>query len=200
MVIRFTFYNSARAIDGLGEDEAHHLVGEGHPGERNLLVGAVVDGLRETVGAADDEHQPAGRSLFPFQPLGKLHAAEFLSVLIHQHHGVGGLQEFENHFPLPFLLLLLAEALGVLQLGQGGDGERHVVGDALGIVVDARYEMLVDGLADQYEFCLHVLVFLKILLGIAACLGRISAKVTLFSQIRNRKCWKKHLFLIEWME
>ena len=43
MVVRFTFYNSTCAIERLGKDKAHHLMREGHLGEGNLLVGAVVD-------------------------------------------------------------------------------------------------------------------------------------------------------------
>ena len=30
VVIRLSFYNGASAIEGLGEDESHHLVREGH--------------------------------------------------------------------------------------------------------------------------------------------------------------------------
>ena len=30
-----------------------------------------------------------------------------------------------------------------------------IMGDALGIILDARNEMLVYGLSDQNEFCLH---------------------------------------------
>ena len=45
VVVRFTFYNSTCAIERLGKDKAHHLMREGHLGEGNLLVGAVVDSL-----------------------------------------------------------------------------------------------------------------------------------------------------------
>ena len=154
-MIRLSFYNGASAIECLGEDESHHLVGECHLGERELLVGAVVHSLRETVGAANHEHESSGSGLLALYPLGKLDAAELLSVLIHQHHGVRRLNQFQNQFTLPFLLLLFAEALGVLELRDGSDVEGHVVGDALGIILDASDEMLVDGLSDQNEFCLH---------------------------------------------
>ena len=155
MVVGFTFYNSACAIERLGEDEAHHLVGEGHLGEGYLLVGTAVYGIGESVGAADDEDESASRGLLALQPLGILYASELLSVLIQQHHGVGGLNQLEYQFSLALLLLLFAEALGVLELRYRGDMEGHVVGDALGIVLDARHEVLVDGLSDQYQFCLH---------------------------------------------
>ena len=45
MVVRLTFYNSTCAIERLGKDKAHHLMREGHLGEGDLLIGAVVDRL-----------------------------------------------------------------------------------------------------------------------------------------------------------
>ena len=157
VVIGLSFYNGASAIECLGEDESHHLVGECHLGERDLLVGAVVHCLREAVGAANHEHESSGSGLLALYPLGKLDAAELLSVLIHQHHGIRRLNLLQNQFTLPFLLLLFAEALGILELRDGSDVEGHVVGDALGIILDARHEMLIHGLSDQYQFCLHFL-------------------------------------------
>ena len=154
-MIGFSFYNGASAIEGLGEDEPHHLVGECHLRERDFFVGAVVHCLREAVGAADHEHESSGSGLLSLYPLGKLDAAELLSVLIQQDDGVGWLDEVEDEFSLTLLVLLFAEALGVLELRDGSDGEGHVVGDALGIILDASDEMLVDGLSDQNEFCLH---------------------------------------------
>ena len=157
VVIGLSFYNGACAIERLGEDEPHHLVGERHLGEGDFLVGAVVNRLRETVGAANHEHESSGSGLLALYPLGKLYAAELLSVFIHQHHGIRRLNLLQNQFTLPFLLLLFAKALGILELRDGGDAEGHVVGDALGIILDARHEMLVHGLSDQYQFCLHFL-------------------------------------------
>ena len=43
VVVRLTFYNSTCAIERLGKDKAHHLMREGHLGEGDLLVGAVID-------------------------------------------------------------------------------------------------------------------------------------------------------------
>jgi amidophosphoribosyltransferase len=88
-------------------------------------------------------------------PFGKFDASKFLSMFIHQHHGIRRLEEFQNQFSFPFLLLLFAETLGVLELRNGCYVERHIMGDALGIILDARNEMLVYGLSDQNEFCLH---------------------------------------------
>ena len=60
VVIRLTFNNSTGAIDLLGEDESDHLVRERHPRERNFLIGTLVQGRGEAIGAADDEYQPTG--------------------------------------------------------------------------------------------------------------------------------------------
>lgn len=159
VMIRLTFYNSTCAIECLGKDKAYHLMREGHLGKRDLLVGAVIYCLRESVRTADDKHKPSSRSLLAFYPLRKLYASEFQSMLIHQYHGIRRLQKLQNQFSLPFLLLLFAEALGILELRNRGYIERHVVGDALGIILDARNEMLVHGLSDQYEFCFHFVGF-----------------------------------------
>ena len=82
MVIRFTFYNSTSSIESLGKDESHHLVGERHLGERDFLVGAVIDCLRETVWTTDDEDESAGGGLLAFQPLGVFDASKLLSMLV----------------------------------------------------------------------------------------------------------------------
>ena len=130
---------------------------EGHLGKGDLLVGAVIDCLRESVRTPDDKYESPGCSLLALYPFGKLDASELLSVLIHQHHGVRRLNQFQNQFTLPFLLLLFAETLGVLELRNRCYIEGHIVGDALGIIFDARNEMLVYGLADQYQFSFHLL-------------------------------------------
>ena len=157
VVVRLSFYDSTCAIERLGKDKAHHLMREGHLGEGDLLVGAVVDWLRKAVGTADDKDKPSCRGLLALYPFGKLDASEFLSMFIHQHHGIRRLEELQNHFSFPVLLLLFAETLGVLEFRNGCYIERHVMGDALSIILDARNEMLVYGLSDQNEFCLHFL-------------------------------------------
>ena len=102
VVIRLTFYNSTCAIERLCKDEAYHLMREGHLGKGDLLVGAVIYSLRETVGTSDNKHESSGSSLLALYPFGKLDASEFLSMFIHQHHGIRRLEEFQNQFlPVP---------------------------------------------------------------------------------------------------
>jgi hypothetical protein len=132
---------------------------EYHTGTRYwwVFLVAVIYSLRESVRTPDDKYESPGSSLLALYPFGKLDASELQSVLIHQHHGIGRLNQFQNQFTLPFLLLLFAETLGVLELRNRCYIEGHIVGDALGIILDARNEMLVYGLADQYQFSFHLL-------------------------------------------
>ena len=75
MMIGLAFDDGAGAVDLFGEDQADHLVGEGHLGEGQLFVGSGIDGWGEAVGAADDEDEAAGGVTLLFQPAGKLDAA-----------------------------------------------------------------------------------------------------------------------------
>ena len=76
-------------------------------------------------------------------------------MLIEQHNGVAALNLFQNEFALGLFLLVLALTLGVLELGDGYEFERHIVADAVAIVVDARLKVLVGGLANQYQESFH---------------------------------------------
>ena len=87
-MIRFPFYNGTRAIEGFREDEAHHLMRESHLGEGNLLVGTLIDCLREAIGTTNDEDKSSGSSLLTLYPLGKFDAAEFLTMFVHQYNGI----------------------------------------------------------------------------------------------------------------
>ena len=66
VVIRFTFNNSTRAIDLLGEGEPYHLMGESHLGEAELFVGTTVDSGGETVRTSNDEDKTSGGLLLLF--------------------------------------------------------------------------------------------------------------------------------------
>lgn len=118
----------------------------------------MIDGGRETIRASDDEDETAGGVALLLQPAGKLDAAVLVAVLVEEDNGVGGLKLTEYQFALHLFLLFLREILGVFQFGDGGDRERHVVGYALGIVVDAGSKVLVGGLAYEDEFGLHALM------------------------------------------
>ena len=117
VMIRLTFYNSTCTIERLCKDEAYHLMREGHLGKGNLLVGAVIYCLRETVGTSDDKHESSGSSLLALYPFGKLDASKLLSMFVHQHYCVRRLQQFLYQFAFALFLLLFAQTLGVLEFG-----------------------------------------------------------------------------------
>ena len=108
MVVGFTFYNSAGTVNLLSENESDHLVGEGHGRQANALISTLIDSRGETVRATYAEDQTTGGGqLFVYQPVSKLHRAEFLAPLIEQNEVVRGLKQFEYLFALTLLLLLL---------------------------------------------------------------------------------------------
>ena len=54
-MIGFSLDDGAGTVDLLNEHKTDHLVGKGHRGEGDLLVGSLIDGRAETVRATDDE-------------------------------------------------------------------------------------------------------------------------------------------------
>ena len=151
MVIGLAPDDGTGTVELFGEDEPHHLMGEGHAGERELLAGTGIDLLGEAVRSADDKHEPASRMGFPFYPSCELGAAQFGAMLVQQNHRVLGLQLTEDQLALGPFLLLFAEAFGGLQFWNGHQLEWHVMADALHVGGDASREMLVVGLAHQYQ-------------------------------------------------
>ncbi len=156
-MIRLTLDDGASAIELLGENKAHHLMRKGHLREGKFLVGTSIDIGRESVRTADDEHKPPDCLLFLQKPLGHFHRAQFLSMLVEQDNGVRRLDKPQYLLALALLLLLFRESLRVFQFGDGGYRKRHVVADSAHIILYTSNEMLVHGLACQYEFCLHLL-------------------------------------------
>ena len=59
MMVRLALQNRARPVQLLGEDQAHHDVREGELRKGQLRVLAGIDGLGETVRAADDKRDMA---------------------------------------------------------------------------------------------------------------------------------------------
>lgn len=108
MMILFTFDDGKGAVELFDEYHSYHLMGEGHLRERQLFVGSVVYGIRETVRTADDEHHVSAHCLlFLLHPSRQFYAAHFLPVFVEQHHMVACLYLLEYQFSLHLLLLLL---------------------------------------------------------------------------------------------
>ena len=155
VVIGFSLDDGTGAIELLGEDKTHHLVGEGHTGETDALGGTLIDGWGEAVGSADAEDKTADGMLLPGKPVGKRHGTELHATLVEKDEMVIGVQLPQYLLSLLLLLLLGSERLGVLQLGDYSDGERHVMPYPADIVGYTCLKMLVCGLAHEYQFCLH---------------------------------------------
>ena len=96
MVVRLAFDDGAGAVDLLGEDEAYHLVREGHLGEGELFVGTGVDGRGEAVWASDDEDESAGGVALLLQPAGELDTAKLAAMFVKQHDGIRRLNLFQD--------------------------------------------------------------------------------------------------------
>lgn len=155
MVIGLTPEDGAGPVELFDKNHAYHLMGESETREGELMLGARVDGIREAVGSANDEHQPARCLPNSGQPTGQLSAAQLASVLVEEHNGVGRLYFVENQRTLSHLLLLLREAFRVFKLGDDGYFKRHVMAEALLIVADDGRDVRVGGLAHKDEKGLH---------------------------------------------
>ena len=143
MMVGLAFQNREGAIKLLDEDEAHHLMAEGHGRERHLGVGAVVHFLCEPVRPTYDEYEPfCSRSHLFFKAFGKLHRGELLAIFIQKDDLVAGLQLLQEQKTLGFFLLVFAEVLAVAWVGKFLHLERGIVPDAAYIFLDAGDEVV----------------------------------------------------------
>ncbi len=149
MVILLALEDGAGAVELFDEDEADHLMRERHLGERDLVVGALIDGGRKAVGATDDEHESAGGLLLLAQPFGKFDAAALAAMLIEKDDGILRGEFLEDEVALALLLLRLAQGAGVLEFGDDEDVKGHVVADAVGIVGYRRLIQFVSCFTDE---------------------------------------------------
>jgi len=155
MMVRFVPENGHCAVDLLDGHYSYHLVREGHERKGDLAIGAIIDRLAESVGAADDEHQVfAGRHL-PLQKIRELEGAVFPAMLIKQEHVHSGREETQHLFPFGGLELVLGQRLGIFDIRQHDELERHVVGEPLLIVLDERHDAGVTRLPRDQQGYLH---------------------------------------------
>ena len=136
MMILLPLEDGAGAVELLDEDQADHLVAEGHEREGDLLVGTAVDGRGEAVGTSDDEYQSAGSGTLVFQPLGEVGAGALLAPFVKQYDGVLRGELVEDECALSLFLLVGAQRTCVLEFGYDLYLEGHVMADALDVVGD----------------------------------------------------------------
>ena len=156
MVVGEVTQDGEGAVVLFDEDEAHHLVGEGHAGEGEAGVGGVIDGGREAVGSADDEDEAAGqRGHLLLQPLGKVGRGVLLAAFVEEDDVVAGLQLAQQLLPFALALLLVGEAGSGADVGDDAQFKGGEAGGACQIVIDGAGEVGVVGLADSEENGFH---------------------------------------------
>ena len=93
MVIRQVVYDCVRSVELFHEQQAYHLVREGHLRERQFLMRGVVNLGGKAVRAANNEYKAFGRYvLLVLDPCRELGGAVLLATLVKQHHAVAWLQ------------------------------------------------------------------------------------------------------------
>ncbi len=156
MMVRFPFQYRERPVQLLGENQPHHDMREGEFGEGQLGVLAGIDGVGETVRAADDEgkrFQPRIGALL--DELRELHGGLFLAALVPQDHVFVRLYLLENQFPLALLLLLHWHGFGIFQIGNGHHLVREIGGNSARVIPDGLIKDVAVGFADPEEFDFH---------------------------------------------
>jgi len=155
-MIRLSIEDGIGSIELLNEDETNHLVGEGHWGKGDFLVGSGIDFGRKAIRSSNDEDESLGNGvLLLLNPVGKVDTAKGLAMLIQQDKVVGGLELAQDKFSFTSLLLFGCEGLGVFQFGNGDDVKSHIVLETSGIVVDESLYVGVSGAANEEKVELH---------------------------------------------
>ena len=155
-MIRLSIEDGIGSIELLNEDETNHLVGEGHWGKGDFLVGPGIDFGRKAIRSSNDEDESLGNGvLLLLNPVGKVDTAKGLAMLIQQDKVVGGLELAQDKLSFTSLLLVGCEGLGVFQFGNGDDVKSHIVLETSGIVVDESLYVGVSGAANEEKVELH---------------------------------------------
>lgn len=156
VVVGFVVEDGHGAVDLFDEEEADHLVGEGHFGEGEFFVGAFVDAIGEAVRSTDDEDDLAGTAVHVVLNLfGEVHGAWSFAAFVEKDDVIGGLDTFEEFVGFTFFLLGLGKVFGVLDVRNFLDLELEVVFESLEVVVDKFDDEFVVGFADNEEEGFH---------------------------------------------
>lgn len=154
-MVGFSAEDGHGAVDLLDKKETYHLMREGHLREGDLAVGPAVDFGGETVRPTDnEEHILSGRHAF-LQIIGKFDGAVFATVLIEEYNESRRADGLENEVAFLRFLLVLREALGVLEFGYYLKVEGQVVSETLAVVVDEGNYMRISRFADYEKSEFH---------------------------------------------
>lgn len=155
MMIRLTAQDRHCAVELLDEQQADHLMAECHLAEGDLRVSMLIDRLAESVRSADDEGQPACGGVQPLLQLaGERQAAILLAVLIQQHNETA-LHSAQDSLALQLLLLRLAQALGVPEVGDNLYVKGDIMLEALNVRLDHLRQFIADSFAHYKKSCLQ---------------------------------------------
>ena len=150
-MVRFVVEDGEGAVELLHEEEAYHLVVEGHLRQGYLVVGGGIDGGGKAKSPSHDKGKGAGAGVHLFlQVLREAHGSVLLAVLVEQHDAVDALQAFEQQGGFALLDFV---GRGVALVFEGGDDfevEVDIVPQPLDVDVDAFLQVGGVGLGDYY--------------------------------------------------
>lgn len=175
MVVRFPLQDGEGAVKLLCKNRAHHLVGESHAGERNLVLRAGIDGVGKAIGPAHAEYQvlgPAGKEFL--QMVCKFQRAVFVSVLVQEHQYILRAHLPENQLSLLFFNLRLRKGRYFLQLRNFRYLEGYIVPQPGRVQVQTFFDPLDVGLPYGKEHDVHITANVTIRLGICKKADRMN--------------------------
>ena len=107
VVVGFVVEDGEGPVELFGEQQADHLVGEGHFGEGDFVRCRGVGFGRETVRPAGDEHQVADSGVhFSLQERSELHGAELLAMFVEKDYAIGFFEPFPHGIEFFFVKLV----------------------------------------------------------------------------------------------
>lgn len=160
LMIRFSPIDLHRAINLLGEHQAHELVGQRHAPERQPLLRAAEHRIGEPKAPADDEHdmaRPVGAELI--ETTGQLLRAPELAANRERNDMRVALDLREDAFALALLHadeLRLAHRLRRFLVGHLHDLKLHIRRQALRVFRNALHQIFFLQLADRHDLNQHL--------------------------------------------
>lgn len=125
VVIGFAFKDGHGAIELFGEDEAGEHVREGHFGEGDAVISTLIDLFGESVGTADEIHQPFGTPKhLLLHKLRELHGGHFYAMFVQQDNVICRVYFLEKQLTFKLFLFLLAHL--IFQIRDGFHFKRKI--------------------------------------------------------------------------
>ena len=156
VVVGLVVEDGEGAVELFDEEEAHHLVVEGHLGEGYLVVCHVVDAGGEAEGTADDEDKAAGAGVhLLLEVLREPHGGVLFAMLVEEDDAVSTFETFEQEDGFALFDFLGRGALLVFESGDDFEVEVDVVLQSFDVDVDAFLKVGNVGLGNDEELDVH---------------------------------------------